>query len=216
MHRQSLETSEQATERDMTTRLEARIGGHLQPEIVHLVFEEMQNAPVKAASRVIAHRMKMVLEVLDDDQKKPIVWSCLKAWFEVQKCLYTRTSSPSRLTRDQVSDNVTRIAQQLGRSTPAHIKSWEELLVGFAVCRIRPLGRPTRVLEGLRGADDTAVVLLPLQKWTASNGLFCTSSIEPGQDICLGGAEEVIFPGTGGCLVLSLILKLPRTQGLDS
>jgi hypothetical protein len=72
------------------------------------------------------------------------------------------------------------------------------------------------VPRGLRGADDTAVVLLPLQDWSASNGLFCTASVMPGQDICLGGAEEVIFPGTGGCLILSLILKLPRIQGSDS
>ena len=111
---------------------------------------------------------------------------------------------------------MTRIAQQLGRGVPAQIKSWEELLVGFAVCRIRPLGHPTWVPRGLRGTDDTAVVILPLQEWSADNGLFCTASMIPGQDICLGGAEEIVFPGTGGCLILSLILKLPRIQGSDS
>ena len=70
--------------------------------------------------------------------------------------------------------------------------------------------------RGLRGTDDTAVVLLPLQEWSAENGLFCTASMIPGQDICVGGAEKVVFPGTGGCLILSLILKLPRIQGSDS
>jgi hypothetical protein len=89
-------------------------------------------------------------------------------------------------------------------------------VVGFAVCRIRNLGRPTWLLEGLRGADDTAVVLLPLQEWNTGNGLFCNAFVNPGQDICLGGAEEVMFPGTGGCLVLLFILKLPRRQGLNN
>ena len=124
--------------------------------------------------------------------------------------------SPSRLTQAQAPDNLTRIAQHLGRIVPEHTKSWEELVVGFAVCRIRPLGRPTWVPRGLRGADDTAVVLLPLQEWSAVNGLFCTTMMVPGQDICLGGAEEVVFPGTGGCLILLLILKLPRRQDLES
>lgn len=70
--------------------------------------------------------------------------------------------------------------------------------------------------RGLRGADDTAVVLLPLQEWSTDNGLFCAASMIPGQDICLGGAEGVIFPGTGGCLILLLILKLPRREDLES
>jgi len=199
----------------MPTLLEERIGGHLQPEIVRQVYAEMRDAPVKAASQMIAHRMKLVLDVLDDDRKRSVIWNCLKTWFEVYRGLCSRDRNSSKLTLEQVPDNVTRIAQNLGRSTPEHIKSWEELLIGFAVCRTRHLERPTLVLEGLRGADDTAVVLLPLQEWNASNGLFCTSSIKPGQDICLGGAEEVVFPGTGGCLILSLILKLPRKQGLD-
>jgi rRNA pseudouridine-1189 N-methylase Emg1 (Nep1/Mra1 family) len=67
----------------MATRLEERIGGRLQPDIVHQVFEEMRDAPVKAASQMIAHRMNLVLEVLDDDRKRSVVWSCIQAWFEV-------------------------------------------------------------------------------------------------------------------------------------
>jgi hypothetical protein len=83
IHRKSLEVSKQAIERDMATRLEERIGGRLQPDIVHQVFEEMREAPVKAASQMIAHRMKLVLEVLEDDRKRSVVWSCIQAWFEV-------------------------------------------------------------------------------------------------------------------------------------
>jgi hypothetical protein len=200
----------------MATPLEERIGGCLQPAIVRRVFEEMQDAPVKAASKMLAHRLKPVLEVLDDEQNRSVVWSCLEAWFEVIMSLDIQTQSPSRLTRRQVPGNLTRITQHLDRRTPEHIRSWEELLVGFAVCRVRPLGRPTWVPRGLRGADDAAVVLLPLQEWSADNGMFCMASMIPGQDICLGGAEEVIFPGTGGCLILSLILKLPRRQDPES
>jgi hypothetical protein len=67
----------------MATPLGERIGGCLQPAIVHQVFEEIQEAPVKAASKMLAHRLNLVLEVLDCDCKTSIVWSCLEAWFEV-------------------------------------------------------------------------------------------------------------------------------------
>jgi hypothetical protein len=108
---------------------------------------------------------------------------------------------------------VTRVTNHLRRSVPEDVKSPKELVVGFAVCRILPLERPECVQGGLRGIDESAVVLIPLQEWSPSNGLFCTGRLILGQDICLGGAEEVVFPGTGGCLVLMLILRLPRTRG---
>jgi hypothetical protein len=200
----------------MATHLADRVGGRMQPEILRQILEGIRDAPVKAASQMLAHRLNPVLDVLDDEQPKTVICNCLKAWVEVWKRLYTWIQSPSRLTQAQAPDNLTRIAQHLGRIVPEHTKSWEELVVGFAVCRIRPLGRPTWVPRGLRGADDTAVVLLPLQEWSAVNGLFCTTMMVPGQDICLGGAEEVVFPGTGGCLILLLILKLPRRQDLES
>ena len=87
--------SKQATERDMARPLEERIGGCLQPEVVHRVFEEMQDAPVKAASQMLSHRLNPVLEVLDDEQRRSAVWSCVKAWFEVRTSLYNPTQSPS-------------------------------------------------------------------------------------------------------------------------
>ena len=105
-----------------------------------------------------------------------------------------------------------RVSRHLHRSVPEGVKSPRELVVGFGVCRIRPLERPDRLRGGLRGADDIAAVLIPLQEWSPRNGLFCETKLIPGQDICLGGAEEVIFPGTGDCLVLMLFLKLPRTE----
>jgi hypothetical protein len=72
-------------------RLEERIGGCLQPGIVHMVLEKMRDAPVKAASQMIAHRMNLVFEVLEDDQNRPVIWSCLSAWLEVHRSLYTAT-----------------------------------------------------------------------------------------------------------------------------
>lgn len=53
------------------------------------------------------------------------------------------------------------------------------------------------------------MVILPLQLWTLENGLFIDGQVKVGQDISLGGAESVRFPGSGGCLVLLLFLKLP-------
>jgi hypothetical protein len=67
----------------MATRLEGRIGSCLSPEIVYQLFEEVRDAPVKAASQMLAQRMKLVFEVLDVDQKRSVVWSIVKAWFEV-------------------------------------------------------------------------------------------------------------------------------------
>jgi len=107
---------------------------------------------------------------------------------------------------------VKRVTRHLRRSVPEDFKSSKELVVGFAVCRIQASGKPQWVRGGLRGAEDDAVVLIPLQEWTPDNGLFCAGQLVPGQDICLGGAEEVAFPGTGDCLVLMLVLRLPRTK----
>ena len=83
IHRQSLGTSKQAAERVMATCLEERIGGRLQPQIVRQVFEEMRDAPLKAAGQMIAHRINLVFEVLDDDSKRSVIWGCIRTWFEV-------------------------------------------------------------------------------------------------------------------------------------
>jgi hypothetical protein len=56
-----------------------------------MVLENMRDAPVKAASQMIAHRMNLVFEVLEDDQNRPVIWSCLSAWLEVHRSLYTAT-----------------------------------------------------------------------------------------------------------------------------
>lgn len=111
----------------MITRLEERIGGHLQPEILHQVFEEMRDAPVKPASQMLAHRLKPVLEVLDDEQQRPVIWNCLKVWLEVLRRLYTWTQALQADTgagsRQRDEDRTTpgqkyaRSHQELGRIT---------------------------------------------------------------------------------------------------
>jgi hypothetical protein len=107
---------------------------------------------------------------------------------------------------------VTRVTNHLRRTVPEDLENPKQLVVGFAVCRIPASGKPQWVRGGLRGAEEDAVVLIPLQEWSPGNGLFCTGRLAPGQDICLGGAEEVVFSGTGDCLVLMLVLRLPRTK----
>jgi hypothetical protein len=101
-----------------------------------------------------------------------------------------------------------RVGRHLDRIVPNDIESQRESIVGFGIGRIRPSGGPERLHGGLRGVDEV-VVLIPLQEWCVDNGLFCTARIKMGQDICVGGLEEVVFPGTGGCLVLMLFLELP-------
>lgn len=111
---------------------------------------------------------------------------------------------------EQDASNVKRVTTHLHRRFPGDVKSPKELVVGFAVCRIQSSDKPYWVRGGLRGGEDDVVVLMPLQEWSAGNGLFCTGRLVPGQDICVGGTEEIAFPGTGDCLVLMLILRLPR------
>jgi hypothetical protein len=101
-----------------------------------------------------------------------------------------------------------RVGRHLDRIVPNDVKSQRESVLGFAIVRISPLGGPERLHGGLRGVNE-AVVLIPLQEWNVDNGSFCTARIKMGQDVCLGGLEEVVFPGSGGCLVLMLFLELP-------
>lgn len=86
----------------------------------------------------------------------------------------------------------------------------EDIISSFVVCRIRPLKSAKWLNQGIRGTNEEVVVLIPLETWDSDNGLFCTSQIKPGQYICVEGKEAVQFPGTGGCLVLLLCLKLPK------
>jgi len=101
-----------------------------------------------------------------------------------------------------------RVGRHLDRSVPNDVESQREYFVGFGIGRIKHLGGPERLYGGLRGVDEV-VVLIPLEEWCVDNGLFCAARIKAGEDICLGGLEEVVFPGTGGCLVLMLFLELP-------
>ena len=195
----------------MAAGLEERIGGNLPATAVHQLYEQMQHAPVQPAIRMLERRVTLAFQVLEVDQKDPLIWVCLNAWLEVRKC-NSREGASARLMAIQDAGNVERVSRHLHRSVPEDVKSPRELVVGFGVCRILPLERPDRLRGGLRGADDIAAVLIPLQEWSPRNGLFCETKLIPGQGICLGGAEEVIFPGTGDCLVLMLFLKLPRTE----
>jgi hypothetical protein len=108
-----------------------------------------------------------------------------------------------------------RVGRHLDRIVPNDIESQRESIVGFGVVRIRSSGGPARLHGGLRGVNEV-VVLIPLQEWNVDNGLFCTARITTGQDICLGGLEEVVFPGSGGCLVLMLFLELPTLSSQGS
>lgn len=113
--------------------------------------------------------------------------------------------------QNQDTSNMERIGRHLNRRVPADVESQSEQAVSFAVCRIRRVGTSGLLRGGLRGVDE-AIVLIPLEPWNVDNGLFCPAQINPGQDICLGGLEEVAMPGTGGCLILLIFLELPRAS----
>lgn len=53
------------------------------------------------------------------------------------------------------------------------------------------------------------MVMIPLETWNASNGFFVAEAqMLAGQDMCVDGRETLIFPGTGGALVIVFHLAL--------
>lgn len=51
--------------------------------------------------------------------------------------------------------------------------------------------------------------MIPLETWNATNGFFVNGAeMLAGQDICVHGREAIIFPGTGGALVILFNLAL--------
>lgn len=86
----------------------------------------------------------------------------------------------------------------------------------WAICRTRALKQPQELVRGIRNNMMEAVVLIPLEAWSPKNGLFVDAFIEVGQDICLGGAESIKFPGTGGCYFVMIILRLPKNLAVSS
>lgn len=78
----------------------------------------------------------------------------------------------------------------------------------WAICRTRALKQPQELVKGIRNDNKEAVVLIPLDRWSQENGLFVDALIEEGQDICVGGAESIQFPGTGGCILVMIVLRL--------
>lgn len=70
----------------MAAGLEERIGGNLPATAVHQLYEQMQHAPVQPAIRMLERRVTLAFQVLEVDQKDPLIWVCLNAWLEVRKC----------------------------------------------------------------------------------------------------------------------------------
>ena len=82
----------------MAAGLEERIGGNLPATAVHQLYEQMQHAPVQPAIRMLERRVTLAFQVLEVDQKDPLIWVCLNAWFEVRKC-NSREGASARLMR---------------------------------------------------------------------------------------------------------------------
>jgi hypothetical protein len=70
----------------MAAGLEERIGGNLPASVIHQLYELMQHAPVQPAIRMLERRVTLAFQVLEVDQKDPLIWVCLNAWLEVRKC----------------------------------------------------------------------------------------------------------------------------------
>ena len=104
----------------------------------------------------------------------------------------------------QDPDNLKRVATALGRSV-------EECEVfAYVFCRMKALESVHVLRSGLLVKEEEIAVMIPLETWNSSNGLFADIELSPGQDICVGGSEQLVLPGTGGCRVIILCLRKPR------
>jgi hypothetical protein len=195
----------------MVLAMEERIGGHLSIQLLSQVLEEMQSVPVINFS-------DMAFDQLDHRQDMRIesIWKCLDAWLGVGKTHPDRAWKDAELNSVQDASNLDRVAGLLDRTVPDDVKSWRGHNVNFAVLRVKSFESPQWLRDGFRGVDEQAVVVLPLQNWNINNGFFCVAEMSPGQDICLGGREEVQLSRNGGCLILVFFLPLPRRRGPSS
>jgi hypothetical protein len=67
----------------METLLAERIGGHLPPQLLLRVFEEMQSAPVIEYGDKVGERSILAFDQLEHDQSIGSIWQCLDAWLKV-------------------------------------------------------------------------------------------------------------------------------------
>ena len=103
-----------------------------------------------------------------------------------------------------------RVAKALGR-TLEDGTGGPDVLTAYGVCRTKTLGSVQALQKGIREIEEEIVVLIPLDTWDNRNGLFVDTKLDPGQDICVGGSEQITWPGTGGCRLILLCLKIPPT-----
>lgn len=191
--------------------LKSRIGGSTDPALVQRAFLQHRDDPPMKLYESAIHSANLALEGLnasdDGNKEKPgklVAFKWLKVVYQgIHKLTAELTTSKDR-------SNLERVAEHLGRHLPE--QNGDELISHWALCRTRPLDGPLRLPDGIRGKEDEALVLIPLERWDARNGLFVDSQIEVGQEICVGGAEPLNFPGTGGCVFILLVLKLPRQR----
>ncbi|KAK6430483.1 hypothetical protein LTR95_013362 [Oleoguttula sp. CCFEE 5521] len=116
----------------------------------------------------------------------------------------------------QNRDNIDRIARTMGRTSPAAQQGeeqyFESVVSAYAIGDIGITHDRQMLPDGWRGRQfaEEIVVLLPLEAWHPDNGFFADGRVEPGQDVCLEGAEAIVLPGEGPCTVVMISLKLPR------
>lgn len=189
------------------TPLEERIGDALEAECLQHLYEQIAEAPVLPLYQKLQNAnvpVNVPMEALAPERGKAVA----SAWLEV--CAYLLNKfDPTETVQEP--NNVSRVAQYFDRAVPEGPPPFHEILTAYAICRIRAIDGPQYLQHGIRGKSgrEEIVVLLPLQPWTVENGLFIDGQVKVGQDISLGGAESVRFPGTGGCSVLLLFLRLP-------
>lgn len=190
-----------------TTPLKERIGDALDGAHLQRLHDKIAQAPVLPLYQKLQNAnvpVSFPMEALAPEPGKVVAM----AWLEV--CVHLLSHShPAKSLQDP--RNVSRVAQYFARAVPETPPAFDEIVTAYAICRIRAIDGPQHLQHGIRGISgrEEIVVLLPMQPWTVENGLFIESRVEVGQDISLGGAESVRFPGTGGCPVLLLFLKLP-------
>ncbi|KAK6437816.1 hypothetical protein LTR95_005991 [Oleoguttula sp. CCFEE 5521] len=171
--------------------MQRRIGGNMDPALIRRVRNDVDNGTL----------LPFYTELAAEHSRKLAVHG-------------RHASIAAHIVQDR--DNIARIARTMNRAPPAaqpgDEQYFESVVAAYAIGDIGITHDRQLLPDGWRGRQfsEEIVVLLPLEAWHPGNGFFADGRIEPGQDVCLEGAEAIILPGKGPCTVVMISLKLPR------
>jgi hypothetical protein len=175
---------------------QAGIGRGISENLASRASEELELVPIQENYRRRA-KEAFPFEALE---RRDITKEVVDAWLEVP------IHPPAMFFNADMQKNkhnVQRVADKLGREVK---EEGPDLLDSWAAIRMKQLSTPGW-LPGLSNSTQI-VVLIALSEWNSKNGFFLSDvEMERGEDIILNGGDEIVFPGSGGGLVIIFYLQ---------